>query len=171
MRHRRMLAPINSVKHYVHQTNANLASGVIRNQVLVDAVTVAAAGGNAQDVTEGSLVKAVHLDFWCMNEAATGVNTQFNAILEKVPTGQAGATAGEMVNLGAYENKKNILNSFQGNLAAAVDGAQSLPYMQGWFKIPKGKQRFGVGDSLVLSLLTSGATVAICGLCTYKEYT
>ncbi len=170
MRHRRMQAPINSIKHYVHMANSTIASGAVRNQILVDAVTVASAGANAFDVTEGSLVKAVHMDYWVLNEGASGVNTQFIGILEKVPTGQAGATAGELVNLGAYSNKKNILNSFQGNLGATIDGVQSLPYMQGWFKIPKGKQRFGLGDSLVLSLLSTGVSVAICGLSTYKEY-
>ncbi len=170
MPHRRMVAPIVSIKHYVHQSNSNVATGVIRNEVLVDAVTVSAEGAASNQVTEGSLVKAIHLDFWCLNEGATGTNTQLNAILEKVPAGQAGATAAQMVNLGAYPNKKNILQSFQGNLAAAIDGVQSLPYMQGWFKIPKGKQRMGLGDRMILSILSSGVTIAVCGLSTYKEY-
>ncbi len=165
-----MLAPINSIKHYVHQTNANIVSGAIRNEVLADAVTVAAAGANAFDVTEGSLVKAVHLDYWLLNEGSTGTNTQCNAILEKVPSNQAAVTAGQIVNLGAYPNKKNVLHSFQGNISAAIDGVSSLPYMQGWFKIPKGKQRMGLGDRIVMSILSSGTTIAICGLCTYKEY-
>ncbi len=165
-----MVAPIVSVKHYVQQSNAALTSGSLRNQVLVDAVTVASAGSNAFDVTEGSLVKAIHLDFWCLESAASGSSTQWNAILEKVPANQAGATAAQLLNLGAYPNKKNILNSFQGNIGASVDGVNGIPYMQGWHLIPKGKQRMGLGDRVILSLTTTGNAVEICGMATYKEY-
>ncbi len=165
-----MLAPIVSVKHYVTRSNATLTTGTIENFVLIDAVTVAAAGANSRDVTEGSVVKAIHLDFWILNIGASNSNTQWNAILEKVPAGQTAATAAQLVNLGAYPNKKNILHSFQGNMGASVDGVSPIPYMQGWFKIPKGKQRMGLGDRLVLSHTSTGTSVRPCGLCVYKEY-
>ncbi len=165
-----MVAPINSIKHYVQQTNAALASGTIRNQVLVDAVTVAAAGANAFDVEEGSLVKAVFLDFWCLGTGVVDSNSQINAIIEKVPANQAAVTAAQIVNLGAYPNKKNILNSFQGNQGAQIAGHQALPYLRGWQLIPKGKQRMGLGDRIVMSILSSGNAIAICGQSTYKEY-
>ncbi len=165
-----MLAPIVSVKHYVQQTNSLIVSGAIRNQVLVDAVPVGDAHGNAFDVTEGSIVKAVHLDFWVMSDGATDTNTQFTAILEKVVAGQTAATSAQLLNLGSYPNKKNIFHSFQGNLSAAVDGVNPITYAQGWLKIPKGKQRFGNGDSLVLSVTSTGQTCVICGMTTYKEY-
>jgi len=54
-----MVAPINSIKHYVARTNTGVATGALSTNVLVDAVAVASAGGNAFDVTEGSIVKAV----------------------------------------------------------------------------------------------------------------
>ncbi len=170
MRHRRMVAPINSIKHYVSQTNDNLAANTIRNQVLVDAVGVASAGANSFDVEEGAIVKAIHLDFWVSNKGATGTNIQFNSILEKVPSNQTAATTANLLNLGSYPNKKNILYSFQGNLQAAVDGVATLPHARGWQLIPKGKQRFGLGDRLILSLASVGQIVNICGLATYKEY-
>ncbi len=169
-RFKRMLAPIVSVKHYVHRTNVTVTSGTIENVVLADAVTVASAGGNAFDVTEGSVVKAVHLDYWVLNIGASNTNTQWTAILEKVPSNQTAATAAQLANLGAYTNKKNILHSFQGNIAAAVDGNGGIPFLQGWFKIPKGKQRMGLGDRLVVSAVSTGVSIRICGLCTYKEY-
>ncbi len=165
-----MLAPIVSVKHYIQQTNALLSSAVVRSQVLVNAVSVGDAHANTFDVTEGSVIKAVHLDFWVMSDGATDTNTQWNAILEKVVAGQDSANVTNMLNLQAYPNKKNIFNSFQGNLSAAVDGANPTTYMQGWFKIPKGKQRFGIGDSLVLSIMPTGQICVICGMATYKEY-
>ncbi len=165
-----MLAPIVSVKHFIAQTNALLTGGSLRNQVLVNAVAVGDAHSNTFDVTEGSVIKAVHLDFWVMNDGATDTNTQWTAILEKVVAGQAAATITNLLNLQAYDNKKNILHTFQGNLSAAVDGANSTTYLQGWFKIPKGKQRFGIGDSLVISATSVAQNCVICGIAIYKEY-
>ncbi len=167
---RRTVASINSVKHYVQQPNSAVASGTIRNQVLVDAIAVAAARSNTFDVEEGALVKAVFLDFWCLGTGVTDSNTQINAIIEKVPSNQDPVTALQIVNLGAYPNKKNILNSFQGNQGAQIDGHQALPYLRGWQLIPKGKQRMGLGDRIVMSILSSGNAIAICGQSTYKEY-
>ncbi len=171
MRHSRMVAPIHSIKHYVHRQNTVITSGSIVALVLVDAVNASSGITNSFDVTEGSLVKAVHLDHWILSDGGTGTITQFNAVLEKVPIGGGPVTAAEMVNLGAYDNKKNILHSFQGNLSSGIDGANSTPFMQGWFKIPKGKQRMGLGDRLILSILSTGQSCASCGLVVYKEYT
>ncbi len=166
----RMLAPIKSIKHYVGQSNAALVSGTIRNQVLVDAVTVATAGASAGAVEEGSLVKAIYLDFWVLGDDLTGTNSQINSIFEKVPAGQVPVTAAQIVNLGSYPNKKNVFDSFQGNIGMAIDGNPATPQLRGWHKIPKGKQRMGLGDKLVYSILSSGNDVAICGQAVYKEY-
>ncbi len=165
-----MVAPINSIKHYVQRANLARTTGQILNQVLVDAVTVATEGANAFDVVEGAVVKAIHMDYWVHSDGATGTSTQFNAILEKVQNGVVGATASQMLNLGAYPNKRNILWSFQGNMGAAVDGQGVIPFIQGWFKIPRGKQRFGLGDQLLLSLVSTGQTIEVCGQSVYKEY-
>ncbi len=136
----------------------------------MEAVSVGDAHSVTSDVTEGSLVKAVHMNHWFINNGATGTITQFTAILEKVPAGQAGATASQLLNLQAYPNKKNVLNTFQGNQSAGIDGVGAFTYMQGWFKISKGKQRFGLGDRLILSMTPTGQQVNICGMVVYKEY-
>ncbi len=166
-----MLAPIVSIKHYVQLANVGVASGSALNLRLVNAVAVGDAHSTTADVTEGSIVKAIHMDFWVQSEGATGISTQYNAILEKVVSGEPGATASEMLNLGSYPNKKNVLHSFQGNLSAAVDGVNTTPFIQGWFKIPKGKQRFGAGDGMVLSVTPTGQICNTCGMSVYKEYT
>ncbi len=165
-----MVAPINSIKHYVQLALLGIASGVIRNEVLVNAVAVASAGANSFDVEEGAIVKAIHLDHWVGNNGSTGTFTQWNSILEKVPAGQAACTAAQMLNLGSYPNKKNILYSFQGDISAGVDGAPTIPHARGWQLIPKGKQRFGLGDRLVLSMTSTGQAATMCGMVTYKEY-
>ncbi len=166
---RRMVAPINSNKHYVHRTEAPFASGAVNNNTIVDAIS-APAVANSFSVEEGSIVKAVHLEYWLINEGATTEITQCTAIVEKVPSGQTAVTAAQLANLGAYTNKKNILFSFQGNIAPSVDGSSSTNVINGWVLIPKGKQRMGLGDKIVFSFVSVGTTVSICGLSTYKEY-
>ncbi len=167
--HRRMLAPINSNKHYVHRTNAVITGGVVDSIVAVDA-TSAPASTNPFDVEEGSIVKAIHFEYWLLSNGATGSDVQFIVIVEKVPSNQASVTAAQIVNLGAYPNKKNILFTSHGVLGAAVDGQGSLPVLNSWILIPKGKQRQGLGDRIVTTFLPIGENVNICGLATYKEF-
>ncbi len=164
-----MLAPINSIKHYVHRSNAPFASGAINNNVVVDAVPAPATAASFE-VIEGAIVKAIHLEYWLHNNGASGADTQCTAIVEKVPTGTNGVTAAQLANLGAYDNKKNIFFSFQGNMAAGVDGANSVNFINAWLLIPKGKQRMGLGDRIIVSFTPAGESVSICGLATYKEY-
>ncbi len=164
-----MLAPIHSIKHYVHQTNDFVSSGSILSQDVVHAV-VAPATGNAEDVTEGAIVKAVYLERWILNSGATDTFCTFTLMVEKMPGNGTPITAAQMLNLGAYPNKKNILYTTQGALASAVDGAQGVPVIRNWVLIPKGKQRMGLDDEIVVTIHALGS-VQICGITTYKEYT
>ncbi len=164
----RMVAPIHSVKHYVQLENQVIATGARANVVVVDGAIAPAASSTAE-VQEGSLVKAIFIEQWVKSNAAATEETKFQFALEKVPTGAAGLTFAEMNNLQAYDNKKNILFFSQGVVG---DGTtQSIPVVRQWFKIPKGKQRFGLGDRLIFSVGTTGAGINTCGFSTYKEYT
>ncbi len=169
MRHRRMVAPINSVKHYVHQPILSIASGVLASIDVVRSV-VAPATSTASQVKEGSNVKAVHLEMWINNQQSTGDDASFTLIVEKAPGNTVDMTVTQSLNLGSYPNKKNVLYVSQGVLAAAVDGAQSVPVIRDWALIPKGKQRMGLDDAIRLHVSAVGA-LKICGIFTYKEYT
>ncbi len=169
MRHRRMLAPINSIKHYVHRTNIAVTSGSASAHVVLDAVNAPATSTSAQ-VIEGAIVKAIHLEYWILSDGVTSSINQFALIVEKVPTGSASATAAQMLNLGAYDNKKNILFTTQGIVGAGIDGQASVPLLRQWMLIPKGKQRMGLGDRMVISIAPVGFTMNWCGISTYKEY-
>ncbi len=168
MRHRRMLAPINSVKHYVQHENATVASGARRGIVLVDA-TAAPATAATSDVKEGSIVKAVFIESWVKSNASAGTDTKFQLQLEKVPAGQIGVSFTQMNNMQAYDNKKNTLFYSQGVIGDLT--TQAIPVVRQWFKIPKGKQRFGLGDRLILNISATAAEINNCGFSTYKEYT
>ncbi len=167
MRHRRMLAPINSVKHYVHNTNTTLASNAVKSLVIVDAAK-APATTNDSDVKEGAVVKAVFIEQWIMSKAVTGATTQFGFLVEKVPANQASVTPAQIVTLNAYNNKKNILYFTQGVIGDIE--TNSIPVFRQWILIPKGKQRFGLSDRLVATVFTLGNAIQTCGFATFKEY-
>ncbi len=137
--------------------------------VLVDAIASSTAV-NSFDVVQGSIVKAIWLEFWIINIGATGEDSQFNMSIYKLPGGSTDMTYAQSINLGAYENKKNVLYSTQANLIAEVDGGMAFPTYKGWFKIPKGKQRMGLGDQIIAAISSTGQAARICGLATYKEY-
>ncbi len=167
---RRMLAPINTIKHYVQRTNLAVASGARTSFVIIQAV-VAPATSNSSDVREGSIIKAVFIEIWVKGTGAADADTQFNILLEKLPgAASAGASYANMLNMGSYDNKKNILFAGQG-VIGGVGGGQGVPVMREWYKLPKGKQRFGAGDVLQVSVATTGEGMQVCGLSTYKEFT
>ncbi len=165
-----MVAPINSVKHFVPETNGTLASGAVGVVEISDAVSVASVGGSADSVKEGSVIKAVWIELWVDGAGVTTSDSQVTAALMKLPNGLANPSAANLLNMGSYDNKKNILNTFQGVIAARVDGNGSTPIMRGWYKIPKGKQRQGLGDRLAVILTVVGNSIGLCGMVIYKEY-
>lgn len=166
---RRMLAPINTNKHFVPQSAISVSSGTVSNLIIADAV-VAPAASNTFDVVEGAVLKAVHIEYWVTHNDVAGTTTQLTAVLEKVPTAGAAATVAELLNLQSYANKKNVLHTFQGIIGTTKDGANPTTLMSGWFLIPKGKQRFGLGDRLILSVTSVTQNFTICGIAIYKEY-
>ncbi len=167
MRHRGMLAPINSIKHYVQSDNSQTATATRRKIIIVDAVAQNVVSA-VQDVVEGSLVKAVFLEYWVKSTASAGTDTKFQLSLEKTSSGAASIAFAAMNTLMGYENKKNILFFSQGVLGDLTTG--SIPVVRGWFKIPKGKQRMGLGDTITVSISATGADIDTCGFATYKEY-
>jgi len=168
-RHRGMVSPINSVKHYVAQTNFSQTAGGASPIIVADSV-VAPAAANTFDVREGSVIKAVHFEYWLMNDGASGQETQFVLIVYKAPSAVAFATFTNMLNLQAWDNKKNILYSTQGILSPQADGSNTVPILRDWILIPKGKQRMGRGDRIIVSIASVETNLRICGLSTYKEY-
>ncbi len=165
-----MRAPINSVKHYVHLQNSAVATGTKLDIVSIDAVRAPAVALSNQ-VKEGAVVKAIHLEYWLLGGGtAPDTTTQFDLVVLKLPGGAVAPTAAEMLNLGAYINKKNILFTSQGVINGDVANVQSLPIIRQWILIPKGKQRFGFGDKFTTVLLATGTTIRICGIAIYKEF-
>ncbi len=162
-----MRPPIHSIKHYVQMTLSTVTTAAEVERVLVHAVETSALNTN-EEVVEGAIVKAVFVELWAIGSVS---NQFFTVILHKLMSGLGFATITNIADLGGYANKKNILYTTQG--LASNDGiAAPIPIIRQWFKIPKGKQRFGLGDRLVLQIASRGSDdIIFCGFATYKEYT
>ncbi len=160
-------AMVHSIKHYVQITLSTATTGTRNGEVLVDAVAVPDVNTSIE-VTEGSSIKAVYFEMWAIGSVS---DQFFTAVLIKSPSGLAGPTFTEMTDLNSFKNKKNILYTTQG--LASNDGiAAPIAIFRGWVKIPKGKQRFGLGDQFTFLIASRGsATITYCGFATYKEYT
>ncbi len=156
---------IQSVKHITQHNAGTVAQGAIGVLIFVD--TVKDYAGVVNEVPVGSLVKAIYVEMWCLSDAATFGNVSIT--LEKVPNDSTKMTTAQSTNLDAYPNKHNILYTTQG--LTAPSGANPTPFLRGWFKIPKGKQRMALGDQIVLNISSIVQAIEFCGLSIYKSYT
>ncbi len=158
---------IHSTKHYVQISLATVAASMVVNTFLIDAVEVVDKNA-VQEVEEGAIVKAIFVELWVLGASASASQI---SVLAKQPSGLPAFSTTDLAALGAADNKKNILYVTQG--LASNDGiANPIPIIRQWFKIPKSKQRFGLGDHLTLQVFAQNAVaLEICGFATYKEYT
>ncbi len=163
-----MKAPIHSKKHIFQISQSTVAQAAVANSSFIQAIEGAAT--SPIHVEEGALVKACYVEFWVSQDSASTVGS-YTVILSKDPGGNAGTTSAQMAALHDYDNKKNILFTGQG-LLTPNDGGQ-VPVMRGWYKIPRGKQRMGLGDVMRISLRNNNLTaidINFCGLVLFKEY-
>ncbi len=163
-----MVRPVvHSTKHYVQTTLSTVTTGATNNETYVTAVEGTVAN-TATEVVEGAIIKAVYFEMWLIGSVS---DQFFTCIVHKLPSGLGTPGSANLADLNAYTNKKNIFFTSQG--LASNDGiAGPVAIYRGWIKIPKSKQRFGLGDKLTFTIASRGsATITYCGFVTYKEYT
>ncbi len=158
---------VHSRKHYVQFGINQITFGTGENLRIALAVEDTAAN-LASEVAEGSTVKAVYIELWLQNQGNLGESI---VVVEKSPQNASGATFANMADLNAYPNKKNVLFTHQG--LTSNDGVSGPVFvLKNWIKIPKSKQRMGLGDSINLSISNvSSSDLNRCGFSTFKEYT
>ncbi len=159
-------AMVHSQKHIVQFSIRTIEAGTVENLTIVDAVAVANKN-IPQEVEEGSSVKACYVELWVRAGSVTPSSGQH--VLYKKSAGQGFPSTANMGQLHDWNNKKNILFTQMG-LFNDQD-ADAVRIMGGWYKIPKGKQRFGLGDQLVVTGFSTAVDTQICGFAVYKEYT
>ncbi len=160
-----MRAPIVSTKHYVQKSIFQVPTTTVTSDIHVSATDLINVDV-PEDVQEGSIVKAIFIEYWILGTFNEG---SFVVMVEKVPTASANPTFTNMTTLHGYANKKNILFVSQG--LVAEDNANPIPVLRQWIKIPKSKQRFGFRDQLKVNLISLGSDdLQACGFSTYKDY-
>ncbi len=157
---------VHSTKHYVQYPIDQIPTGTVQNILLAKGVESTTAN-LATEVVEGTLVKACYIQLLLQNQGNLG---EFIVVLEKTVGSVAGVTFTQAADLWSYPNKKNVLFVSQGLTSNdGVGNPQQI--MADWYKIPKGKQRMGLADRLVLSIANvSSGDLNRCGFSTYKEY-
>ncbi len=157
-----MRPKVHTEKHYVQFSLSAVASGAIQTNQLIDAVAAPTA---SDEIREGATVTAIYLEFWITSDdTAHGSSI---VTLEKVPGVGSPMTAAQSAALNSYNNKKNIFYVHMGLTPSNVE--YPMASIKGWFKIPKGKQRFGLRDRLQLNIHGQSNGLAVCGFCIYKE--
>ncbi len=156
---------IQAEKHYVQHPFFTVAASTLVQKSVVEGVQVLNKN-QTHEVEEGSIVKAIFFEFWISN---AGSGPSFGTCtIEKIPSQGNIQTFANSQNLGAYANKKNIFFSFEGLIPNST--ANPLPIIRSWMKVPRGKQRIGLGDKIVINFVADGDAKNICGFTTYKEY-
>ncbi len=164
-----MRAVIHSRKHIFQISQATVAQGIVLDTILAQAIE-----GHSTvpgQILEGVSLKACYVEFWLSQDSASTVGS-YTVILYINPGNTPIVNTSQMAALHDYPNKKNILFTAQG-LLSPNDGGQ-VPVLRAWYKIPKGKQRFGLNTSLNLAVRNNNAAaidINLCGLAVYKEYT
>ncbi len=158
---------IKSRKHIVQTPFSEISTGT-RETIQVALVVDRTLADAATEVVEGAIIKAVFVEMWLQND---GTNGHSIVTLEKTQSEATGPSFADMADLDSYQNKKNIFFIHEG-LTNNESVGNPIPVMNSWFKIPKSKQRFGLGDGLLLNISNpSSGNLHRCGKMIYKEYT
>ncbi len=156
---------VHSRKHIVQFSLAAITAGNVATKVIVASVAPEDVDSSLE-VVEGSTVKAVYLELWLLGDDA--LTSTAIVEFEKRPSGHAAPSAAEIAALHDYDNKKNILEQHMGLIPSNTQNPVNV--FRHWIKIPKGKQRMGLGDLLSFTILAQSDGIVFCGFATYKEY-
>jgi len=154
---------VHTEKHIVQQTVASVATAAIATVNIAFAKKAPTTA--AIDVREGSSISAVFVEMWITSDDAAQGSTVVT--LEKRPSLAPSMSYAQSIALDTYPNKNNVFYTTMGLTPPNVQSG--IPFIRQWFKIPKGKQRFGQDDILVINIsgITNGANY--CGFFTFKE--
>ncbi len=158
---------VNSIKHVVQipfQDGSGL--GTILNTLVANVVDTPDRG-IANQVEQGCTIKAVYVELWITNTSSTASGAT-NVTVEKKVGGANNMSFAQSQDLHGYVNKRNIFYMTQGLTPA--DDTNPAPFIRQWIAIPKGKQRFTVGDEIRLNVSSITDAQRFCGVIIYKEY-
>ncbi len=156
---------IQSIKHINQHHATAVAQGAVTT--FDEAIAVKDYTGSAVNVPVGAVVKAIYVEMWVLSDTSAFGNVVVT--VEKRKAGQVSMTAAQSTALDSYPNKANVFYTTEGLTPPNV--ANPMPFIRGWIKIPKGKQRMALGDTICVNVSAVVIQQEICGLSIYKHYT
>ncbi len=167
-RYRRGMAlrPVNRIKHVVDTVQTLTAGTVLDlNQILaVDAPVLA----NTTEVVTGSKVHGIYLRVNIAgNESDPGALPSVYMAVWKNPGGNLASI--DPRNVGANDNKRFVIHQEMTMIQNAI-GGNPRDLFNGVIVIPKGMQRFGPNDKLILGVVSTAVNIAVCVQAHYKEF-
>ncbi len=163
-----MLAPIVSRKHIIPVGVTATAVGAITSLAVATAVDTPVNTASSE-VKIGSIIKAVYLEMWTRGDDETAPPANVFIAFEKLIGSSTSMVFTDATGINVYDNKSNVFYVTQG-LVSAGTANSGIPFLRGWFKIPKGFQRMAIGDRLVLNIVALNHDLESCGIFVYKEY-
>lgn len=157
---------VHSTKHIVQTSITTDTLGTVNTTSLVNAVAVGAKTVPAE-IEEGNSVKAIFIEYWIKSSSTNGLASGQWCVFKRVGDSTDPSTT-DMAALDDWDNKKNILKMGMGLYNDS--GADATPIIREWIKIPKSKQRMGLGDKIRISFFNPAVSTNRCGFATYKEY-
>lgn len=159
-------SPIHSRKHIVQYGISQITTATRETILLIKGVEPQDVD-DASEVVAGAVVKAIYIELWLHNQANLGETI---VTVSKDQENSQGPSFANMADLHSYAGKKNILFTHQG--LASNDGVSGpMRILSQWIAIPKGKQRFGLGDKINMNIANvSSNDLNRCGVSIYKEY-
>ncbi len=152
--------PVNSVKNILDGTFLGVAAGVITTADVITNVNTYA--GGAIEVPTGAVIRGIYLFVQIQPQA---VASQVDMYVGKFPPGSVlpvpGATGGNV-------NRRFILHEEKGIPGAANNGSPPHTF-RGYVKLPRGRQRIGETDRIVVRISSATAYDA-CVKSIYKWY-
>ncbi len=165
---RRMLAPIVTRKHIIPKGVEAIAVAGISNMIIANAVDTPV-NTTATEVNIGSVIKAVYIEMWIRGDDESAAPANVFVSFEKLIGSSGSMIFADATGINTYDNKSNTFYVTQG-LTSAGTANSAIPFMRGWFKIPKGFQRMAIGDRLHLNIVALNHDLEACGIFVFKEY-
>ncbi len=161
---RNRLRPVKSYKHVI-DIQGGLVAGAQLNSILADAVDAPILTGTAS-VEVASTIRAIYLKVEAYATTAVALSNIYMTVM-KNPSNALTAPAPNAV--GASDVKKQIIHQEMVMMQQVAEGNPRTLF-KGVIRIPRGYQRMGQDDTLLLSLLSPGVAAFFCIQCIYKEF-
>ncbi len=164
-RRRGILPMVHSIKNEVNTVNG-LTAGANNTTVIAVAVD-SPASATANNVRQGSSIKAIWFEFWYYGLTGANVNDILDMYMMKNPG--ANLTPPNPGTVGTSNEKKFVIREWKGLAGTKTTGGTPYSRSGGWIKIPRRYHRMGTDDTWLL-VARSPTTGNLCLKFIYKWY-